>query len=99
MAILLISFGWWENYVDRRSRSMPIKRLAGVKDRLKRTRYFTYMFISYWKMLVFFSCMLLFLYFNGLNPGTLFSDFNRQVAHTNLRLDLPGFFSDSVPRR
>ena len=56
---------------------MLIKRLAGVKDRLKRTRYFTYMFISYWKMLVFFSCMLLFLYFNGLNPGTLFSDFNR----------------------
>ena len=77
VAILLISFGWWENYVDRRSRSMLIKRLAGVKDRLKKTRYFTYMFISYWKMLVFFSCMLLFLYFNGLNPGALFSNFNR----------------------
>ena len=55
VAIFLISFGWWENYVDRRSKSRIIKKLAGVKERLNRTRYFTYMFISYWKMLVFFS--------------------------------------------
>ena len=33
------------------------------------------MFISYWKMILFFSCMLLFLYLNGTSPSTLFSQF------------------------
>ena len=80
LAILLISFGWWENYVDRRSRSMLIKRLAGIKDRLKRTRYFTYMFIAYLKIILFFACMILFLNFNGIHPGSLFSDFGRAFS-------------------
>ena len=75
VAILLISFGWWENYVDRRSRSRLIKKLAGVKERLNRTRYFTYMFISFLKICVFFASMLLLLYFNGTHPASVFTEF------------------------
>ena len=73
VAILLISFGWWENYVDRRSKSRLIKKLAGVKERLSRTRYFTYMFVSFLKICIFFSSMLLFLYFNGTSPASFFT--------------------------
>ena len=75
VAILLISFGWWENYVDRRSKSKLIKKLAGVKERLSRTRYFTYMFVSFLKICIFFSSMMLFLYFNGTPPAAVFTEF------------------------
>ena len=75
VAIFLISFGWWENYVDRRSKSRIIKKLAGVKERLNRTRYFTYMFVSFLKICIFFSSMLLFLFFNGTHPASVFTEF------------------------
>ena len=55
VAIFLTSAGWWENYVDRRSPIGPIKKLGRVKDRLKKTRYFTYAFISILKILIFFA--------------------------------------------
>ncbi len=38
VAIFLVSAGWWENYVDRRSPIGPIKELGRLKDRLKKTR-------------------------------------------------------------
>ena len=73
VAIFLVSAGWWENYVDRKSPIGVIKRLGKVKDRLAKTRYFVYSFISLLKMVIFFSCMLLFLHLNGVSIGTLFS--------------------------
>jgi len=75
IATFLVSAGWWENYVDRRSPLAPIKELGRIKDRLKRTRYFVYSFISVWKMMLFFSSMLLFLHLNGSDIGPLFSKF------------------------
>lgn len=75
VAIFLVSAGWWENFVDRRSPVKPIKELGRLKDRLKKTRYFTYTFISIWKMILFFACMLLFLHFNGTNVINLFGQF------------------------
>ena len=33
LSIFLVSAGWWENYVDRRSPLAPIKQLGKVKDR------------------------------------------------------------------
>ena len=75
IAIFLVSAGWWENFVDRRSPLAPIKTLGKLKDRLKKTRYFVYSFISAWKMALFFSAMLLFLHLNGSPIGPLFSKF------------------------
>ena len=69
VAIFLVSAGWWENYVDRKSPIGVIKNLGRIKDRLKKTRYFVYSFISILKMLVFFSAALLFTYFNGVSIG------------------------------
>ncbi|XP_040583648.1 chitin synthase chs-2 [Lepeophtheirus salmonis] len=71
VSIFLISAGWWENYVDRRSPLGPVKELGRIKDRLKKNRYFTYSFISCWKIIFFFACMMLFLQLSGTNPTPL----------------------------
>ncbi|CAL4108316.1 unnamed protein product, partial [Meganyctiphanes norvegica] len=57
IAIFLTSFGWWENYVDKHAKVSFIKYLGGIKERLWKTRYFTYVFVSLWKCLVFFGVM------------------------------------------
>ena len=80
VAILLVSAGWWENYVDRRSHIGIIKRLGKVKDSLHKTRYFVYSFISILKMLLYFSFMLLFLNLNGVTISTLFSQFHEAFS-------------------
>ncbi|XP_067001404.2 chitin synthase chs-2 isoform X2 [Anabrus simplex] len=61
--VFLISCGWWENYVCVTKES-PLgfaKSLRKIMERLKETRYFTYVFISVWKMLCFFCSVLLIL--------------------------------------
>lgn len=50
-----------------------IKSMGRVKERMKRTRYFTYLFVSVWKMVVFFVMMLVVTFFNGQNVANLFS--------------------------
>ncbi|XP_076345619.1 LOW QUALITY PROTEIN: chitin synthase chs-2-like [Tachypleus tridentatus] len=61
VAIFLLSFGWWENYIDKKSPVKFIKTIASVKDDLRRSRYFTYIFISIWKVIVILCSMLAFL--------------------------------------
>lgn len=75
VAIFLISAGWWENFVDRRSPWGFIRELGRIKERQKRSRYFTYAFISIWKIILFFCSTLLFLHLNSINVGLLFSQF------------------------
>ncbi|KAK4004959.1 hypothetical protein OUZ56_006685 [Daphnia magna] len=57
-SLLFTSFGWWENYVDKDSPFVVIKYLGGIKENMKRTRYFSYMFLTIWKTAIFFICML-----------------------------------------
>eukprot|EP00092_Neocalanus_flemingeri_P023256 GFUD01025217.1.p1 GENE.GFUD01025217.1~~GFUD01025217.1.p1 ORF type:complete len:1610 (-),score=293.97 GFUD01025217.1:361-5190(-) len=101
IAVFLTSAGWWENYVDRRSPLAPVRQLGRIKDRLKRTRYFIYFFVSVWKILLFFSSMLLFLNLNGAQIGPLFSEFKSSFVSHNINItrvldragplpDLPG---------
>lgn len=47
--------------------------MGRVKERLKRTRYFTYIFVSVWKIMVFFCMMLIVTFFNKQNVANLFS--------------------------
>ena len=60
LGLFLTSFGWWESYVDENSIS---KRnfLWRVKINMieEGARYTTYMFISIWKIALFFSLFLL----------------------------------------
>ena len=85
-----------------RSPLAPIRQLGRIKERLKKTRYYVYSFISIWKIVLFFSTMFLFLYLNGVPIGPMFSDFSdgfgqhkinvtRVLPHSNLApLDIPG---------
>nr|AGW99338.1 chitin synthase 1 [Panonychus citri] len=51
---LLISIGWWENYIDKKSPFRVIQKLAQIKDSLQKSRYFIYIFISTWKIVLIF---------------------------------------------
>ena len=75
VAIFLISAGWWENFVDRRSPWGFIKELGRIKERQKKHRYFTSAVISLWKICLFFSSTLLFLHLNSTQVGSLFTQF------------------------
>ena len=86
VAVFLTSAGWWENFVDRRSPLAPVRQLGRIKDRLKKTRYFVYFFISVWKIALFFSSMLLFLHLTGHPIGPLFSDFTASFQSHNINV-------------
>ncbi|XP_015436529.1 PREDICTED: uncharacterized protein LOC107191901 [Dufourea novaeangliae] len=72
-ALFLVSCGWWENYVSMQSPIGFVRSLGRVKKELRVTRYFTYMFISIWKILAFFISTLLILHMKGETVGHLFS--------------------------
>ncbi|XP_076393436.1 hyaluronan synthase-like protein kkv isoform X3 [Megachile rotundata] len=72
-SLFLVSCGWWENYVSIQSPIGFVKSLGKVKKALRLTRYFTYMFMSVWKILAFFISSLLILHMRGENVGHLFS--------------------------
>lgn len=75
VALLLVSCGWWENYVNRHSSVNFIKRLAHIKESLNRTRYFTYIFVSIWKIALMFATMLTVRYMIDGQVKPLFSNF------------------------
>lgn len=50
VSAVMISCGWWENYVSAQSPFSIVRALGRVKEDLKYTRYFAYMFLSMWKV-------------------------------------------------
>lgn len=68
VSCLLVSCRWWENYVDKRSPFGFIARFGRMKDDLRKSRYFLYIFISAWKVLLYF-CLMLFV--NMLTVGNV----------------------------
>lgn len=50
VSALMISCGWWENYVSSQSPISIVRALGRVKEDLKYTRYFAYIFLSTWKV-------------------------------------------------
>ena len=71
--LFLVSCGWWENYVSMQSPIGFVRSLGRVKKELRLTRYFTYMFMSVWKIVAFFISCLLILHMKGDTVGHLFS--------------------------
>ncbi len=63
-ALFLISFSWWENFIDPSSENRLIKRLWMARQDLAKSRYFTYIIISIWKIAVIFSLMITIEYIN-----------------------------------
>lgn len=59
LSAILISFGWWENFVDITSPFEIIRKIGKMKTKLRRTRYWTYTVISLWKMAVFLAILVI----------------------------------------
>ena len=59
---MLTSFGWWESFVSEHSKIPPIRYLWHIKTKMNddHSRYFIYLFITAWKILVFFTLFIVF---------------------------------------
>ncbi|XP_018363705.1 PREDICTED: uncharacterized protein LOC108761593 isoform X2 [Trachymyrmex cornetzi] len=73
LTLILVSCGWWENYVSMQSRIGLIRSFGRVKKEMRLTRYFTYILVSVWKIVAFFVSSILILHIKGDNVGHLFS--------------------------
>ncbi|XP_049868786.1 chitin synthase chs-2 isoform X3 [Pectinophora gossypiella] len=87
ISALLISLGWWENYVTRQSPIGIIKSLGRLKDELNLSRYYIYRFLSVWKILVFLVCILFSIWMEGDEPAMFFQLFNAGFGPHNIVVD------------
>lgn len=75
ITVILVSVGWWENYVNKNSHFSFIRDMASAKEDLHRSRYFTFLFIAPWKILVFFLGMIVSRYLVDGSAAYIFSQF------------------------
>ncbi|KAG6452556.1 hypothetical protein O3G_MSEX007672 [Manduca sexta] len=73
VACVLVSLGFWENFVDTYNKSYVFTVLQELRDNLKRTRYYTQRVLSVWKIIVFMACILISLHMQNDNPFTFFT--------------------------
>ncbi|KAF7489320.1 Chitin synthase 8 [Sarcoptes scabiei] len=79
---IMISLGWWENYLDKNSRFSFIRSLAKIKQKFHRTRYLIYVFVSIWKVLLIFITMFSCLYYiDGSVSFAIFGKFREAFGH------------------
>ncbi|XP_071565855.1 chitin synthase chs-2 [Temnothorax nylanderi] len=98
VALLLVSCGWWENYVSTQSRISLIRSLGRVKKEMRLTRYFTYMLVSVWKIVAFFISSILILYIKGENVGHLFTMFSSAFGDHKITVtSIKSITSGSLP--
>ncbi|XP_014282325.1 chitin synthase chs-2 isoform X2 [Halyomorpha halys] len=97
--LFCISCGWWENYVSKHSVLGFMRPLWKIKERLKRTRYFTYIFMSTWKIFSFLILILVARIYRGENINHFFSLFHRGFSAHKIRITeiRPTFGSTSLP--
>jgi chitin synthase len=93
LSILLASFGWWENYVNSKSSFKLVRYLSDISLQLRRTRYFTYIFVSIWKITLIFGTMLAVRYMIDGQVRPMFSNFKlafnqHSILVTKVRSDL-----------
>ncbi|XP_073941851.1 chitin synthase chs-2-like [Choristoneura fumiferana] len=66
-AAVMISLGWWENYVnaDLNTSSSSVVYLSRLREDIKKSRYYSQRFLTLWKIVVFMFCILIHLHING----------------------------------
>jgi chitin synthase len=83
LSLLLISCGWWENFITTTKIQAMQKFLRELKD----SRYYTLLFVSLWKIACFFLIMLLATYINyesADSVGNLFSMFGASFSQRDI---------------
>lgn len=86
IGIFLTSFGWWESFVTQQSSFIVAKFLWGIKTDMfeLHTRFFTYLFVSLWKMILFLILFIVFPKAFGNIPTVkfLFDEFHSSFANS-----------------
>ncbi|GAU91388.1 hypothetical protein RvY_03650-2, partial [Ramazzottius varieornatus] len=103
LAFVLASIPWWENYLCRADSSFAfVRALATRKERLRRSRYVTYLFLSIWKGLVMLGTMTVWGHYT-LGAATLYNFTATPFKHTvmpittTLKTNLVGNTTTAAP--
>ncbi|XP_025834427.1 chitin synthase chs-2-like [Agrilus planipennis] len=75
VSLVLISCGWWENFVSEDSPVPFIKTYAQNTKEFKNDKYFAYIFVSAWKCLLFFCTVIIIIYIQERRIAFLFTEF------------------------
>lgn len=98
VAALMTSCGWWENYVCTQSSVGIVRAMGRVKEDLKVTRYFVCIFMSIWKLLLFFGSLFMVLMIQGDDPSNLFNKFNAGFGpHKIIIEEVANVLSQNLP--
>lgn len=98
IAALMISCGWWENYVSAQSPFGFVRALGRIKEELKVTRYFTYMFLTIWKIVTFVFAVMVLMWLHGDEPSNLFSLFGPSFGPHKIVIDeVSAVLSQALP--
>lgn len=95
IALLLISCGWWENYFTATKKPAIQKFLQGLKT----SRYYTFLFVSVWKIVCFFLIMLLVTYIQydkDIAVANLFDLFEATFSDRNITITEVSSVSSSL---
>lgn len=98
IAAVMTSCAWWENYVCVHSSFGIVRAMGRCKEELRVTRYFTYIFMSLWKILLFFCALMFILWLQGDSPMNLFNLMGEAFSpHPILVEEITGGLSLSLP--
>ncbi|KAF8790062.1 Chitin synthase chs-2 like protein [Argiope bruennichi] len=75
ICVTLVSVRWWENFIDAKSPVPFIRKLSSVKEDLRKSRYFAYIFLSIWKIIIIFCAMFGFLHLTMNDATVIFRGF------------------------
>nr|AGB51153.1 chitin synthase 1 variant B [Bactrocera dorsalis] len=87
IACVMISCGWWENFVSLQSPIGLVRAMGRVKDEMRTTRYFNHMFLSLWKVVLFVCFALLIFWAQGDEPGNIFSMYGDALGPHKISID------------
>nr|QIJ96688.1 chitin synthase B [Glyphodes pyloalis] len=75
VATILISLGWWENFIGNGDKNTPgiVLAIITFRKELKTKRYYISRYLSLWKIFVFMICILASLYVQGDDPLSFFT--------------------------
>ncbi|XP_076333773.1 chitin synthase chs-2-like isoform X2 [Tachypleus tridentatus] len=86
-AVIFVSINYWENFTDQRSPIGIMKTLAKAKEDLRKSKYYIYIFISIWKMVLILCSMLVFLMITTNDVNVLFQSFKTSFRSHPIVID------------
>lgn len=87
VAVVLTSCGWWENFVCLHSPIGFVRAMGRVKEQMLVSRYFTSIFMTVWKIMLFFCALCVIMFVQGEEVAGLFNLFNDGFGPHKISVD------------